>query len=133
MDFTKLLGLLPLILKAVDVAQNIMADRKAGTGLSTVDTVRKELPDVFNIFQQIGATLFPSVPPSQQPLAAATALDIDTVTKLQAALNANGAALTVDGHYGPATKAAVLSYQKAHSLTPDEWAGPVTLKSLAIA
>jgi cell wall-associated NlpC family hydrolase len=39
-----------------------------------------------------------------------------SVTQLQQALNRHGAALTVDGGYGRATKTAVASWQKAHKL-----------------
>lgn len=40
-----------------------------------------------------------------------------TVTQLQQALNRHGAALTVDGGYGPSTETAVKAWQKAHKLT----------------
>src|SRR6185312_13894744 len=39
-----------------------------------------------------------------------------SVTQLQQALNRHGAALTVDGGYGPDTEAAVQAWQQAHSL-----------------
>jgi peptidoglycan hydrolase-like protein with peptidoglycan-binding domain len=38
------------------------------------------------------------------------------VERLQTALNANGAQLTVDGKMGPKTSAAVTSFQQAHGL-----------------
>jgi peptidoglycan DL-endopeptidase CwlO len=38
------------------------------------------------------------------------------VEKLQSALNANGAKLTVDGKMGPRTHAVLLDFQKAHNL-----------------
>jgi peptidoglycan DL-endopeptidase CwlO len=40
----------------------------------------------------------------------------DHVTKLQTALNNNGATLTVDGKMGPKTTAALKTYQQAHNL-----------------
>ncbi len=55
------------------------------------------------------------------------------VEALQRALNANGAHLTVDGDYGPATKAAVKSYQASHGLTADGIAGPNTLRALNLS
>jgi cell wall-associated NlpC family hydrolase len=39
-----------------------------------------------------------------------------TVTQLQQDLNRHGAALTVDGGFGPATKTAVLAWQKSHQV-----------------
>jgi len=38
------------------------------------------------------------------------------IEKLQSALNANGAKLTVDGKIGPKTHAALMDFQKAHGL-----------------
>jgi peptidoglycan DL-endopeptidase CwlO len=40
------------------------------------------------------------------------------VEKVQQSLNSNGAALTVDGKWGPKTTAAVKDFQKAHGLKP---------------
>lgn len=137
MNWAALLGLLPTLLQAVQVAQSIQNDRKAASGLSVADTINKEAPAVISIFQQVGQTLFPNVPAAQQTTAAATALAPDTVKAIQSALNGRMAAgavqLAVDGHYGPKTKAAVLAFQQANSLTADEWAGPLTQKALGIA
>jgi peptidoglycan hydrolase-like protein with peptidoglycan-binding domain len=41
------------------------------------------------------------------------------VRSLQYLLNARGAKLAVDGVFGPKTKAAVVSFQRAHHLTAD--------------
>ena len=40
------------------------------------------------------------------------------IEKVQQSLNSNGAALTVDGKWGPKTAAAVKDFQKAHGLKP---------------
>jgi peptidoglycan hydrolase-like protein with peptidoglycan-binding domain len=40
----------------------------------------------------------------------------ERIEKLQSALNANGAKLTVDGKMGPKTHAALMDFQKAHGL-----------------
>lgn len=53
------------------------------------------------------------------------------VMTLQAALNANGASLVVDGSFGPMTNASVISYQTAHNLSADGVVGPLTKASLA--
>lgn len=53
------------------------------------------------------------------------------VTELQKLLNSDGARLTVDGDFGPATLAAVKSYQSRHALTNDGIVGPLTKAVLA--
>ncbi|GCE07617.1 peptidoglycan-binding domain-containing protein [Dictyobacter aurantiacus] len=47
----------------------------------------------------------------------------DAVTALQRQLNAHGASLTVDGSFGPATEAAVKSFQSSNGLSADGIAG----------
>jgi hypothetical protein len=48
------------------------------------------------------------------------------VTRLQTLLNANGAALKVDGEFGPKTLAAVEEYQQKNGLETDGIVGPLT-------
>ncbi len=135
MNWASLLQLLPVLLQAVEVAKSIEADRHASSGLSVTDTIQKEAPAVINIFSQLGAALFPNVTQAQQPIAAATALNVDVVKKIQTALNERGATppLVVDGQYGPKTKAAVTAFQSANGLQADGWAGPLTQHALNIA
>jgi hypothetical protein len=52
------------------------------------------------------------------------------VTDLQELLNKHGAHLVVDGDFGPATLAAVKSYQSSHGLSADGIVGPQTKASL---
>ncbi len=52
------------------------------------------------------------------------------VSILQHLLNAHGAALTVDGQFGPGTRSAVLSYQNAAGLGADGAVGSSTWQSL---
>lgn len=52
------------------------------------------------------------------------------VKAVQTQLNSHGYSLTVDGSFGPATKAAVENYQSKHELSVDGVAGPYTWQSL---
>jgi peptidoglycan hydrolase-like protein with peptidoglycan-binding domain len=56
--------------------------------------------------------------------------DNGCVTELQDLLNKNGASLTVDGDFGPATLSAVESYQSSHGLSVDGIVGPMTKDEL---
>lgn len=56
----------------------------------------------------------------------------EAVRKLQQLLNATGASLEEDGSFGPATDAAVRSYQKAHGLEVDGEVGPKTWGRLSM-
>jgi peptidoglycan hydrolase-like protein with peptidoglycan-binding domain len=52
------------------------------------------------------------------------------VRRLQAELNADGAALEEDGVFGPGTDAVVRAWQQAHGLTVDGVVGPATWRAL---
>lgn len=54
------------------------------------------------------------------------------VKRLQEALNAHGENLTADGIFGPATHAAVVSFQARNGLTPDGVVGPRTRTALGL-
>lgn len=126
-----------LIMRGVGLVQTVMGDRKAASGLDVFATIKKDAPEAIDILTQLGQHLFPNLNSSQQPQAAATAVDTATVAKIQAALNARlptgTPVLDVDGAYGPKTRAAVLAFQQANGLTADEWAGPLTQQALGVA
>lgn len=52
------------------------------------------------------------------------------VEELQLALNRLGARLRVDGDFGPATRTAVMAFQREHGLYPDGVVGPYTWEAL---
>lgn len=54
----------------------------------------------------------------------------DEVKVLQTLLNGFGASLAVDGFFGPATKAAVIAFQKSKNLLQDATVGPLTWEAL---
>ncbi len=55
-----------------------------------------------------------------------------TVRSLQYLLDAHGAKLTVDGAFGPLTKAAVLAFQRAHGLPANGVVNATTWKALIV-
>ena len=62
------------------------------------------------------ATAAPMHPSHPHAAAAHGMTRAHRVERLQTALNANGATLTVDGKMGPKTRAALEAFQKAHGL-----------------
>lgn len=56
----------------------------------------------------------------------------DDVTWVQRQLNAYGAALTLDGAYGPRTAAEVKAFQTKHGLAADGQTGPKTWAALSV-
>ena len=85
-------------------------------------------PDVEKLLRE---KLFPQVAEDKVGDALATSLDANGTKWVQAALNViEGAKLTVDGKYGPVTRAAVEKFQRSHGLTVDGWAGVNTNDAL---
>lgn len=127
MNFNTILGLLPYILQGIDLARSI--NNQAHSGTKPIELVKNNLPQVFDLFDNVGKTLFPGLPAESQIAAAAVVLDPETTKRIQSAINAKGwtPALVVDGIYGQMTKAAVSAFQKANPpLVVDGWAGPAT-------
>lgn len=77
----------------------------------------------------------PPPPPEPEPTQADTptlnqGTQGDAVKALQEALNTHGAALAVDGVFGPSTHEAVIGFQEANGLAPDGIVGPLTWAGL---
>lgn len=131
MNFLALMGLLPTILQAVELAQKIHSDVRGDKSIGgIVSTIQNNSPQVLDIFQKVGGTLFPNLGQQQQVAAAAVTFDPELVKKIQEQLNKLGAKLDADGHYGPKTKEAVKAFQGANGLEVDGWAGKNTQAKL---
>jgi peptidoglycan hydrolase-like protein with peptidoglycan-binding domain len=128
MNITLLLSLLPLALKAIELAQQISAANKSGEGLGKI--IESQGGQVLELITQAGATLFPNLSGDKQIAAGALRFDHETTLRIQKQLNKLGAKLEADGYYGNATKAAVTEFQKANGLTVDGWAGKNTQAAL---
>lgn len=55
-----------------------------------------------------------------------------SIVSVQNALNANGAALKVDGKWGPATRKALKNFQASHNLKPTGKLNAATRKALGL-
>jgi GH25 family lysozyme M1 (1,4-beta-N-acetylmuramidase) len=108
-------------------AQTLWQYADSGTFPGDQDTFNGTLSDL-QAFAKGGYTPPPTTswPTVQQ---GATGERVRTVQYL---LDAHGAALTVDGAFGPATDSAVRSFQSAHGLTADGIVGPATWQALII-
>ncbi|WP_282183485.1 peptidoglycan-binding domain-containing protein [Azospirillum sp. TSO5] len=71
----------------------------------------------------------PTSNPSPQPQAvvAPDGDDADRIRQIQAIVG-----VPQDGHYGPVTHAAVVSWQGAHFLRADGIVGPITAKAMGL-
>jgi peptidoglycan hydrolase-like protein with peptidoglycan-binding domain len=74
----------------------------------------------------------PAPPPPPPAMPAHLTPSQQHTAKVQMALNANGAQLQVDGKWGPATRAALKTYQSAHQLKPTGLVDAETAKALGL-
>ena len=97
---------------------------------SLLTKIEKEAPAIGPLIAQLGAEFFPTAAPTLQKVGAVVAAFSPDYTKwLQGALNVlltPSPNLTVDGMYGPKTKAAIQQLQAKLGLTPDGIAGKIT-------
>lgn len=80
-----------------------------------------KMTEAWTILKTAPAPTFPTLKQGSQG---------DAVKTLQADLNKHGAALIVDGNFGPKTRTAVINYQLTHQLTDDGVVGKLTWASL---
>lgn len=110
---------LPLILQFVDLIPKIKTawDVATGNSLHKIGEVISGTP-LLKELADAGGQLFPKLDPALHAAAAALVVaHPDATSWLQGALNAvDNAGLTVDGQYGPKTRAAVEAFQTKQGL-----------------
>lgn len=77
-----------------------------------------------------GQAVAPAPAAAQLPRTLVIGAEGDAVEILQRRLNAHGATLLVDGRFGPATRRAVIAFQRANELLPDGVVGRMTWPAL---
>ena len=116
---------IPIIMRLIDWAPKIQAALSKNQNI--VQLIESLAPDLLPLFKEIGSKLFPNLDTSGQVQVAALTFDPERVRWIQSSINKlTDAKLVVDGHYGIATKAAVVKFQQAHDLNDDGWAGKNT-------
>src|SRR6188508_2818808 len=120
MNFSTILGMLPLIMKAYSLAKSI------GGNTTIADLIKSKGPEVVDLIKEAGAEIFPDLNEQEQTQAGALRFSPEVVSKVQSQLNKLGAQLAIDGDYGRRTKEAVTAFQTKYKLDADGWAGPIT-------
>lgn len=126
----QLLKFMPLIWRLIQFVPQIQAALKSGSLFTALPALG---PQIESILQELGADLFPTLPPDAQTQAGMVIADPAKVLFIQNAINTLGLAspaLVADGYYGAMTKKAVEAFQAAHGMTVDGWAGDVTAAAL---
>lgn len=134
MNWLTLIGQAPTIITILTslprIFSIIQTAIRQGFSLNTLQSLLDN-QEIHDLFAAIGSIIFPNVKPELQATAAMASGVPEYVMKLQNGLNTVlGAGLDVDGHYGPKTRDAVLSFQKQFGLTQDEYAGDKTMAKL---
>lgn len=121
---------LSIIMTLMNIAPEVK--KYIDTGVNVATALSKSNPKVIPILENAGSTLFPQLAGTIHAVAAAAdaIFNPNGTQWLQTSLNTLAkAGLEVDGSYGPKTKAAVETFQKAHQPAAgpiDGWAGPKT-------
>lgn len=130
-DYRALLAPVSKGATGVAAATAIAATGAAGLSLQSADAAQPSAPKNIHV---------PTAARSVAPAAPSTATLVDalgrvtlgtgsrgsSVEALQTLLNQNGAKISVDGKFGPATRSAVMSFQSSKGLAVDGRVGPAT-------
>jgi hypothetical protein len=110
---------------------------EATTNDDIVTKIKALSPSFASVLEGLGAEFFPGAAPALHLIGGViAAFDPNTTKWLQGSLNtllSPSPNLTVDGIYGPRTKAAVVQLQTKLGLTPDGIAGMLTQSAIAAA
>ena len=121
----QLWALIPKIMAAIELIDRIKTALAGGKNV--LEVLQEMGEEVLKFFTEVAQVLFPNLKPDQQAAAGVLMADTQAVKEVQSGLNTlENAGLTVDGAYGPLTKAAVTAFQTKHGLTVDGWAGKET-------
>jgi len=130
----------PLNLIQLAITYGLTIKRVIDVAVSNEDLISKlkeEAAPVASLLETLGSKLFPKAAPALHIAAGAIGAFDPSVTRwLQQSLNAllsPSPNLTVDGIYGPLTRAAVLRVQTQLGLTVDGFAGVLTRAAIDAA
>ncbi len=127
--------IIPLVIRYGPIVKDIIDEAMSNDDIVT--KIQKLAGPLAPLLEQMGGQLFPAAAPALHIAAGAMAAFDPNVTKwVQGTLNvvvSPSPNLTVDGIYGPKTKAAVEAFQKQLGLDVDGWAGVLTQAALTAA
>lgn len=118
---------IPKLLSIKDrIAQDLATGLSAKNIIATITD-----PNVLDVLEKLGETMFPKVAPEIRVVAAISmSFDTNGVKFAQNVLNrlvVPSPGLIVDGHTGPKTQAAIAALQTMLGINPDEYFGEKTL------
>jgi peptidoglycan hydrolase-like protein with peptidoglycan-binding domain len=127
--------IIPLVIKYGPLVKDIIDEAISNDDIVT--KIKKLAGPIAPLLDSIGSQFFPAAAPALHIAAGAMAAFDPSITKwVQGTLNSvvsPSPKLTVDGLYGPKTKAAVKAFQKQLGLDVDGWAGQLTQAALTAA
>jgi hypothetical protein len=126
---------LPTVISLIPQVQSVFNTTPVGTESKVSAVVQAAAPALVPLLEQAGAQMFPKLAPSLHVAAAAIiSFHPDAVSWLQASLNTiDNAGLTVDGQYGPLTRAALEAFQTKNGLAVTGWASDAENSLITLA